>query len=402
MEIQTFWELVWIALDDLILRILIVAGIASIIINTITEDELRSTAWIEGFAILLAVVVVVLVTAMNDLKKEKEFQKLNEEAESGKKVSVLRNGEERDDLKIDDILVGDVVLLKSGNEIAADGVLVQGYSLQIDESSMTGETKSMNKASIQECLKKKNNLVLKGIDKLDHHSIPSIVLMAGTKVLVGSGKMVVINVGKNSSIGKIQEILTSGEEELTPLQLKLEKIARDIGIFGLVSAILIFLVLVIRLIIDGIRDDWDEDIGDYIVDVLDYFMISITILVVAIPEGLPLAVTLSLAFSVNKMMEDNNLVRQLQACETMGGANIICSDKTGTLTRNEMYLTHFWNGKEREIFDPTTDQPVKYETFIASEETKNIFVNTIVLNSNEDPKKADGNPTEMAILKYFD
>lgn len=137
--------------------------------------------------------------------------------------------------------------------------------------------------------------------------------------------------------------MTSGEEELTPLELKLEKIARDIGIFGLIAAILIFLILIGRLLYDGFTDEWD-DAGYYFREVKEYFIISITILVVAIPEGLPLAVTLSLAFSVKKMMKDKNLVRKLSACETMGGANIICSDKTGTLTRNKMFLTHFWNG----------------------------------------------------------
>ena len=208
---------------------------------------------------------------------------------------------------------------------------------------MTGETKPMKKDFLERCLSKKKELEKNGIDKISHHSIPSMILMAGTKVLNGTGTMIIINVGKNSSIGAIKDIIESGEEELTPLQLKLEKIARDIGIFGLISAIIIFLVLVARLIIEGFIDDWPLDIGDYIKNLLDYFLLAITILVVAIPEGLPLAVTLSLAFSVNKMMKDKNLVRRLQACETMGGANIICSDKTGTLTRNEMYWTHFWN-----------------------------------------------------------
>lgn len=400
-KVKGFWQLSWIALDDLILRILVVAGIASIIINVITEEDHRSTAWIEGFAILLAVVIVVFVTAYNDLKKEKEFQKLNEEAENGKKISVIRNGEEIDNLKIGEIVVGDLVIVKSGIEIPGDGVMISGFSVQVDESSMTGETKPMNKDSLERCLKKKDQLTKKGIDKINHHAIPSIVFMAGTKILNGTGLMVIINVGNNSSIGKIKDILTSGEEELTPLQLKLEKIARDIGIFGLISAVLIFLVLVIRLIIEGAIDDWEKGSGEYIKDVLEYFIIAITILVVAIPEGLPLAVTLSLAFSVNKMMEDKNLVRRLQACETMGGANIICSDKTGTLTRNEMYLTHFWNGKERNIFDPTTDKGTPFEDYIKDQETIDLFINTIVLNSNEDPKKKDGNPTEMAILKYM-
>ncbi|MCP5019832.1 MAG: HAD-IC family P-type ATPase [Ketobacter sp.] len=401
LRVKTFWELVWETLDDLILKILVVAGIASIIINLIMEEE-KALAWIEGFAILVAVVIVVLVTVFNDMKKEREFQKLNEEAEKGKKISIIRNGEEREGLNIQDVQAGDVIKLKSGMEIAGDGVVIEGFSLAIDESSMTGETKKMNKNTLEYCRKKvKQMRAKKGVEKLGHHDVPSPVLLAGTKVLTGTGSMVVITVGPNSSIGKIKEIMSSGEDELTPLQMKLEKIARDIGWFGLISAVIIFVVLLLRLIIESSIDGWgEEDAIHYVREILEYFIIAITILVVAIPEGLPLAVTLSLAFSVNKMMDDKNLVRRLQACETMGGANIICSDKTGTLTRNEMYLTHYWNTKEREIFNAEKNEALNFNTFM-EKESQEIFKNTIILNSLDDPTKKEGNPTEMAILKYM-
>lgn len=130
-------------------------------------------------------------------------------------------------------------------------------------------------------------------------------------------------------------------------------------------------------------------------------MIAITILVVAIPEGLPLAVTLSLAVSVSKMMEDKNLVRQLASCETMGGANIICSDKTGTMTKNQMEVTNLWNGKEYIVFDDSNGKLIPYNEFIPGQEERELFLNTIIMNSTEDPNKKDGNPTEMAILKYL-
>lgn len=401
-KIKTFWELCVDASKDLILIILIFAGIISIVINMIMEEHERAYAWIEGFAIILAVVIVVVVTAWNDLKKEKEFQKLNEEAESGKVVTIIRDGVQDDTKKLSEVLTGDVVLLKTGMEIPSDGIVLEGYSLAIDEASMTGETKPMRKDILERCLDKKRELEKKGIEHISHHAIPSIVIMAGTKVLTGSGKMLVINVGKNSSIGKIQEIMTSGEEELTPLQLKLEKIARDIGYFGLISALLIFIVLIVIMIVKGVQDEWDHPDGGiyYAREVLDYFLISITILVVAIPEGLPLAVTLSLAFSVGKMMEDKNLVRRMQACETMGGANIICSDKTGTLTQNKMYLTTFWNGKERIIYNDKTREAVALDDFIDSG-AQDKFTETIVANSVEDPLKDSGNPTELAILRYL-
>ncbi len=182
--------------------------------------------------------------------------------------------------------------------------------------------------------------------------------------------------------------------------MKLEKIARDIGYFGIISAVIIFLVLSIRLIIEESDSGWKEGAGDYFQDFLDFFLLAIAILVVAIPEGLPLAVTLSLAFSVNKMAQDNNLVRKMQACETMGGANIICSDKTGTLTRNEMYWTHFWNTKEYKIFDSEASKCMPFKEF-TTESSEPFLLNTVILNSKEDPASAIGNPTEMALLKFF-
>ena len=145
--------------------------------------------------------------------------------------------------------------------------------------------------------------------------------------------MVVIVVGDISCLGKIRAILSQDEDGPTPLQNKLETIAEDIGKFGLYSAILILAVLLIRFGIEkGIQKKWDS--SHDITELIEYFILALTVVVVPIPEGLPLAVTLSLAFSVKKMLVDNNLVRKLEACETMGGANNICSDKTGTLTKN--------------------------------------------------------------------
>jgi Ca2+ transporting ATPase len=404
--LKTFWEHCKEALEDFILRILIVAGIADIILEMIIATGEREIAWIEGFAILVSVFIVTVVTAGNNLKKEKEFARLNQEAESGKKISIIRNGNILDNQGLGDVLVGDLVIIKSGMEIAGDGLVVEGFSLQLDESSMTGETKPMSKESIENCLHKKIEMQKsKGIDKIGHHDIPSPIILSGTKVLNGNGSMIVINVGKNSAIGKIKEIMESGEAELTPLQMKLEKIARDIGMFGLIASILIFVVLILRYIIENsIKGGvgWGrKDAAEHIFEILQYFLISVTILVVAIPEGLPLAVTLSLAYSVKKMMLDNNLVRKLQACETMGGANIICSDKTGTLTRNEMYWTNFWNGKEYKIFDSEKDIPLPMKDYIEPG-TIELFMDVLTFNSLDDPKKKGGNPTEVALLKYLD
>ena len=163
--------------------------------------------------------------------------------------------------------------------------------------------------------------------------------MSGTRVLTGEGRMLVVVVGDQSCIGKIRALLEKDEQDSsTPLQHKLETLATRIGKFGLISAIFIVIVLIIRFVImKEVKDlSWS---GKDAVKILDFFIIGVTVIVVAIPEGLPLSVTLSLAFSVKRMLEDQNLVRRMQACETMGGANNICSDKTGTLTMNKMVLT---------------------------------------------------------------
>ena len=166
--------------------------------------------------------------------------------------------------------------------------------------------------------------------------------MSGTKILSGEGKMMVLVVGNRSCIGRVREKLNQDEVVPTPLQEKLEKLAGDIGRFGLYSAIVIVVILLIRFaVVKGMSRSWDT--GTDLKKLLDYLLIAITVVVVAIPEGLPLSVTLSLAFSVKRMLKDQNLVRKMEACETMGGANNICSDKTGTLTMNKMTLSQIWN-----------------------------------------------------------
>ncbi len=175
--------------------------------------------------------------------------------------------------------------------------------------------------------------------------------------------MVVVVVGDLSCNGKIRAALNQEEVSATPLQMKLEKIAEDIGKFGLYSAIIILIVLLVRFAIEkGISKQWKTSTD--LPELLNFFILAITVIVVAIPEGLPLAVTLSLAFSVKKMLVDQNLVRKMEACQTMGGANNICSDKTGTLTKNQMTLTTLWLGKIQKI--DTYSENIKMEEQITT------------------------------------
>jgi len=202
-------------------------------------------------------------------------------------------------------------------------------------------------------------------------------------------------VGEFSVIGQIRKYLTQ-ETEVTPLQQKLETIARDIGKFGLVSAVLVLIILLIRFLVDrGTTDTWGE--GSEYVELIRYVIIAITVVVVAIPEGLPLSVTLSLAYSVKKMMTDKNLVRKLQATETMGGANNICSDKTGTLTQNKMNLTNFWN--ERLIEINPYDKCHLSDTF--PEKFHDLMKQAIACNSSATLVPYNGSKTEIALLEFL-
>ena len=393
-----FCELFFEALQDMTLIILMVAAVASIVVNMIMEAEHRSTAWIEGFAILMAVFVSSFVQALNNYQKEKEFQKLNDQAESLKSIKIIRDGVEQE-RRLTECLVGDLVIITGGDEIAADGIVVQAYSVGCDESAMTGETELMEKAALDTCIAKRNDYKRRNHHDVAKHSpiheVPSPILVSGTNFKQGTGFMIVTCTGEFSAIGKINKtIQENNDDDETPLQKKLTKIADDIGKLGLICALLTILIMLIRVFASYATRDggWTSNDTTLIVQA---FLIGITVVVVAIPEGLPLAVTLSLAYSVKKMLDDKNLVRKLHACETMGGADIICSDKTGTLTLNKMFLTDFWNMQPISLSDNT-----HYNQFVHSslEET---FVQTMTCNSLDDPNKENGNPTDLAILKYM-
>ena len=344
---KTFLEFLFDAFKDTLLIILMIAGVVSLILGVTVEED-KSTAWIEGFAIFVAVIIVAFVTAINDYTKEQQFRGLQSKIEGEHTFSVIRRGESSSIFN-GDIVVGDICQLKYGDMIPADGLLVQNNDLKIDESSLTGES----------------DLVKKG----DGNPF----ILSGTRVMEGSGKMIVTAVGINSRSGQILKLLVSGagevktngeepkalsptngdaedgglletdqtdnegedKEEKSILQAKLTKLAVLIGWFGLGAGIITVIVIWIRFSVETYSDGQSFE-KKHVSEYLRAFITGVTVLVVAVPEGLPLAVTISLAFSVKKMLHDHNLVRHLDACETMGNATAICSDKTGTLTTNRM------------------------------------------------------------------
>uniref|UniRef100_A0A452QU27 Calcium-transporting ATPase n=1 Tax=Ursus americanus TaxID=9643 RepID=A0A452QU27_URSAM len=411
---KTFLQLVWEALQDVTLIILEIAAIVSLGLSfyqppegdnalcgevSVGEEEGEGeTGWIEGAAILLSVVCVVLVTAFNDWSKEKQFRGLQSRIEQEQKFTVIRGGQVIQ-IPVADITVGDIAQVKYGDLLPADGILIQGNDLKIDESSLTGES----------------DHVKKSLDK-------DPLLLSGTHVMEGSGRMVVTAVGVNSQTGIIFTLLgAGGEEEEKKDEKKKEKKSKIMGsvwttevmtffLFfyirkGLLMSAITVIILVLYFVIDTFwvqKRPWlAECTPIYIQYFVKFFIIGVTVLVVAVPEGLPLAVTISLAYSVKKMMKDNNLVRHLDACETMGNATAICSDKTGTLTMNRMTVVQAYINEKhyKKIPEPEAIPPN-----ILSYLVTGISVNCAYTSKILPPEKEGGlprhvgNKTECALL----
>ncbi|XP_070319431.1 plasma membrane calcium-transporting ATPase 2 isoform X6 [Odocoileus virginianus] len=453
---KTFLQLVWEALQDVTLIILEIAAIISLGLSFYhppgennegcataqggAEDEGEAEAgWIEGAAILLSVICVVLVTAFNDWSKEKQFRGLQSRIEQEQKFTVVRAGQVVQ-IPVAEIVVGDIAQVKYGDLLPADGLFIQGNDLKIDESSLTGES----------------DQVRKSVDK-------DPMLLSGTHVMEGSGRMVVTAVGVNSQTGIIFTLLGAGGEEeekkdkkgkmqdgnvdasqskakqqdgaaameMQPLksaeggdaddkkkanmhkkeksvlQGKLTKLAVQIGKAGLVMSAITVIILVLYFTVDTFvvnKKPWlPECTPVYVQYFVKFFIIGVTVLVVAVPEGLPLAVTISLAYSVKKMMKDNNLVRHLDACETMGNATAICSDKTGTLTTNRMTVVQAYVGDVhyKEIPEPSSINAKTMELLVHAIAINSAYT-TKILPPEKDgalPRQV-GNKTECGLLGF--
>ncbi|KAI4355895.1 hypothetical protein L6164_004623 [Bauhinia variegata] len=375
---RSFLRFLWEAWQDLTLIILIIAAAVSLALGIKTEG--LEEGWYDGGSIAFAVFLVIVVTAVSDYRQSLQFQNLNAEKQNIQ-LEVIRGGRTVM-ISIFDIVVGDVVPLKIGDQIPADGVLINGHSLAIDESSMTGES------------------------KIVHKDNKTPFLMSGCKVADGVGSMLVTGVGINTEWGLLMASISEDTGEETPLQVRLNGVATFIGIVGLSVAVCVLLVLLGRYF-SGHTEDADgsvqfvagkTSVSNAVDSVIKIFTIAVTIVVVAVPEGLPLAVTLTLAYSMRKMMADKALVRRLSACETMGSATTICSDKTGTLTLNEMTVVEAYVGRKK-INPPDDSSQLHQEVLslinegIAQNTTGNVFV-----PKDGGEAEVSGSPTEKAIL----
>ncbi|KAM7011771.1 plasma membrane calcium-transporting ATPase 2 isoform 16-T16 [Passerculus sandwichensis] len=413
---KTFIQLVWEALQDVTLIILEIAAIISLGLSfyqppgegnegcgTATggaEDEGEAEAgWIEGAAILLSVICVVLVTAFNDWSKEKQFRGLQSRIEQEQKFTVVRGGQVIQ-IPVAEIVVGDIAQVKYGDLLPADGIFIQGNDLKIDESSLTGESdqvrKSVDKDPMLLSGKMQDGNMENNQNKAKQQDGAAAMEMQPLKSAEG---------GEGDDKDKKKSNMHKKEKSV--LQGKLTKLAVQIGKAGLVMSAITVIILVLYFAIDTFvvnKKQWlPECTPVYVQYFVKFFIIGVTVLVVAVPEGLPLAVTISLAYSVKKMMRDNNLVRHLDACETMGNATAICSDKTGTLTTNRMTVVQAYVGDVhyKEIPDPDSI-PAK---------TMELLVNAIAINSAYTTKilppekegglpRQVGNKTECGLLGF--
>ena len=334
-----FWEFVVEALSDKMIIILICCSIFEIGISLFyiyAQEEKDNMDWIDGTSIIIAVFVVVSVGSITNYKKEMKFHDLNDVQNEQTKYNAIRGGQPVQ-LTSDQILVGDLIKINYGDILPADMILVEGNGIKIDESSLTGESNAVTKKPYEKCKEEYES---------GNNKPSSMILLSGTDVVEGSGSAIAIAIGAHSQKGIIRGTIDNAQEDnKTPLENKLNDIADMIGYFGLGSAILTFIALSIQMLYRYLTKE-EFSFPDLIKKILTIIILCVSIIVVAIPEGLPLAVTLSLAFSIKKLMDNNNLVRKMHACETMGGANIICTDKTGTLTLNLMSVTNIVTSDE--------------------------------------------------------
>ena len=421
--VPPFCSYVWEALEDLMVRILIVAAIVQIVLGaTLGEDP--SKDWVDGLSIVIAVLVVTLVGSITNWKKENKFHELNDIQNEGTKYKVIRNGNPLD-IPSDDLLVGDLINIMVGDILPADLLLVEGNGIKMDESALTGESETLKKEVFEKCILK----------NIKNSKPPSPLMLSGTNCIEGTGKGIVIAVGDYSQKGIIRRTVDNAQENAkTPLEEKLEDIAEKIGYFGMIAGAVTLVALMIRFGVNYSNDrkeykksSFEQGLFSSYVsnnpsstnepeiisaanaeltnpkknissNILDIIMLCVSIIVVAIPEGLPLAVTLSLAFSIKKLMDQQNLVRKMHACETMGGANFICTDKTGTLTKNEMNIFKVLTAKNEIVLKETIDvehsdnlhkksdtnkkMREDYQTYFSNEKYWEILKTSIALNTD--------------------
>lgn len=411
---KSLLEIMWITYNDKVLILLSVAAVVSLGVGLYqtfgikNKDGEPKVEWVEGVAIIVAIVIVVVVGSLNDYQKELQFVKLNKK-KTDRNINVRRSGKTQE-MSVFDILVGDVVLMEAGDMIPVDGILIEGHNVKCDESQTTGESDLMRKKPADE--------VWRAIEGNEEVRKMDPFILSGAQVTEGVGTFLVTSTGVNSSYGKTLMSLRE-DPEVTPLQSKLNNLAELIAKLGGAAGLLLFTVLFIKFLV-GLHNNTGSP-AEKGQQFLNIFIVTVTIIVVAVPEGLPLAVTLALAFATTRMLKDNNLVRHLKACEVMGNATTICSDKTGTLTQNKMSVVTVTLGTSSRFGGTSQPSPdgnqtaceVPMDNVSAKEAVASLnpavsalLKDSIVLNSTAFDAEQNGIPTfvgsktETALLEF--
>lgn len=351
------WKLYLDKFRDPIIQILLVAAAVSLIFSIINGE------YMETLGIFLAIFLATTIGFYFECDAAKKFSLLTALGEE-QPVKVRRNGKVME-VPRSEVVVGDVILLETGDEVPADGRLIDVNELQINESSLTGEPiadKSLDPEG----------------DGDDHGAYPRNVVLRSSMVMSGRGEAVVTAIGDATEIGKVARKSTESTAVKTPLNMQLDKLAKFVSKIGLTVSFVAFAIFLIHDIL--VNPLWEGN--DYLrmaQVVLKYFMMAVTLIVMAVPEGLPMTVTLALALNMRRMLKSNNLVRKLHACETMGAVTVICTDKTGTLTQNKMQVQDFAIENEQLLNEAIA------------------FNSTAELDGNQ----GIGNPTEIALLLWL-
>lgn len=367
-EKDPLWKRFLEKFRDPLIIILVIAGVLSVGISCYEFWGLEAGAGVffEPTGIFIAILLATGLSFIFEYKADKEFELLNQ-VNDDEPVQVIRNGNAVQ-ITRKEVVTGDIVILNTGEEIPADGELLEAVSLNIDESTLTGEPvchKTTDPAQF---------------DK--DATFPSDHVMRGTKILEGHGIMKVLSVGDNTENGKVFEAAQIDDSVKTPLDEQFDSLGKLIAKISYLFAIAIVSGRILMYFINTPDFEWVS----FITYSLQTLMVAVTLIVVSVPEGLPMAVTLSLAYSMRRMLKTNNLVRKLHACETMGATTVICTDKTGTLTQNRMQVA------EADFFGKPSDEII-YE---------GIAVNsTAQLDLSKPKAEVLGNPTEGALLLWM-
>lgn len=374
----SLWKLYLEKFEDPVVRVLLVAAFFSLVISII-ENE-----YAETIGIIAAILLATGIGFFFEYDANKKFDLLNAVNEETL-VKVIRNSHVQE-IPRKEVVVGDIVILETGEEVPADGELLEAISLQINESNLTGEP-VINKTTVEADFDKEATYA-------------SNMVMRGTTVVDGHGTMRVLHVGDATEIGKVARQSTEQNLEPTPLNIQLTKLANLIGKIGFTVSGLAFLIFFVKDVVlyydFATLHSW-EAWFPVLRDTLELFMMAVTLIVVAVPEGLPMSVTLSLALNMRRMLSTNNLVRKMHACETMGAITVICTDKTGTLTQNlmQVYEPNFYGLKDSKQLG---DDDIS--SLIAEGISANSTAFLEETTEGEKPKGV-GNPTEVALLLWL-